>query len=52
MCEQECTLLAEEFMGSICFLVQITEGEVLKITWVMVTPLTLLMIKTNASLEM
>jgi hypothetical protein len=30
MCEQECTLQAEEFLGSSCFLLQMTEGEVLK----------------------
>jgi len=30
MCAQECALQAEEFLVSSCFLLQITEGEVLK----------------------
>lgn len=30
MCEQECTLQAEEFLGSSCFLLQMTEGEVVQ----------------------
>jgi hypothetical protein len=32
MCEQECTLQAEKVLGSSCFLIQITEGAVLKVT--------------------
>jgi hypothetical protein len=52
MCAQECTLHAEEFLVSSCFLLQMTEGEVLKKTRVIATPETLLRIKTNANLEM
>jgi hypothetical protein len=52
MCAQAWTLHAQEFLVSSCFLLQMTEGEVLKKTRVIATPETWSRIKTNASLEM